>query len=557
VRIAIITESWVPNVDGVVTRLENTVRCLRRDGHDVCVVAPTVGTDIPGVVEHRTRGLSLRFLYGGQRWALPTGGIRRALAEFRPAVVHVVNPVLMGAFAARRAGRRYPVVVSYHTDVSTYASHYHLGWLRPVIDGVLQRVYRRAELRLATSEVGVEHLEGIGVGDVELWERGVDRRLFRPDRDPGAMREKLCPDPDVPVALYVGRLAPEKGCDRLLDLATGDPPVHVAFVGDGPDRGRLEELFYGSRATFVGYLHGEELADAYAAADLFAFPSDTDTLGLVLLEAMATGLPIVAADLPGIRRTLAGYSPAAFAPLDQPPARMADAARRLLVPGGGAARSSTVDSAGPDGVRLAVVAPVGTGAPRPGAATVSPPPAVPVADWSEVTSDLVQRYEKVCEERTRKEVRQGRRISRFAVVGASNAVIDLGVFNLLVFANPTRNSGILVAYNTVAVLGALVNSYLWNSRWTFGDRIAGNSRRRWAERGLFLAQGGINLLVNDLVILGFATLFGSILGLPATLTSNMSKVAAMITASAVSFVLMHYVVFRHRQAAANRPSCAP
>jgi glycosyltransferase involved in cell wall biosynthesis/putative flippase GtrA len=543
VRIAIVTESWVPSVDGVVTRLENTVRELRREGHDVLVIAPTTGTDIAGVKEHRTRRVSLDFLYGGRAWGLPAGSIRRALVEFRPAVVHVVNPVLMGAFAARHAVHRYPVVVSYHTDVSTYASHYHLGWLRPLIRAVLQSVYNKADLRLATSEVGRQHLRSIGVEGVELWERGVDRCLFHRGRDVTIMRQKLCPGGDLPVALYVGRLAAEKGCDRLLNLARSEPPVHVAFVGDGPDRRRLEEKFYGANATFLGYLHGDELADAYAAADVFVFPSTTDTLGLVLLEAMATGLPIVAPDVPGMHETLGGYQPLALAPTERPGPAMADAALRLL-------NGDTHDGCrdGDGGRRRLTAADEG----------VADAPAVEapvVRDWADVTSQLVEQYRHVCQERSAKAVRRGRRISRFALVGASNAVIDLGVFNILVFLHSTRSSALLVAYNTIAVLLALFNSYLWNSRWTFADRVAGNPRRRWAERGLFLLQGGINLAVNDLVILGLSLLLTPILGLPATLASNMSKVGAMLTASAVSFLLMHFVVFRHRQAAESRPSC--
>ncbi|HLI25301.1 MAG TPA: glycosyltransferase [Acidimicrobiales bacterium] len=569
-RVAIVTESWVPSVDGVVTRVENTVRELRRQGHEVLVIAPTTGTDIPGVEEHRTRRVSLDFLYGGRAWGLPAGGIRHALAEFRPAVVHVVNPVLMGAFAARHAAHRYPVVASYHTDVSTYAGHYHLGWLRPLIRIVLKGVYRRADLRLATSELGRQHLRTLGVEGVEVWERGVDRHLFHRNRDVTTMREKLCPDGGLPVALYVGRLAAEKGCDRLLPLAQGEPPVHVAFVGDGPDRRRLEERFYGASATFLGYLHGDELADAYAAADVFVFPSTTDTLGLVLLEAMAMGLPIVAPDVPGMHETLAGYQPLALASTQRPGQAIADAARRLLAaeatvaspaPAGGEPPPPAPGGGGP--VLDAALAPVRGPAPGPGsdpaAARRSPsgPVSPPVVrDWADVTSQLVERYRHVCQERSAKEVRRGRRISRFALVGASNAVIDLGVFNILVFLHSTRSSALLVAYNTIAVLLALFNSYLWNSRWTFADRVAGNARRRWAERGLFLLQGGINLAVNDLVILGLSMLLTPILGLPATLASNMSKVGAMLTASAVSFVLMHFVVFRHRQAQ-SRPSCTP
>lgn len=518
-RIAMVTETWKPCIDGVVVRLENTVRELLDAGHEVLVVAPTTGTELPGVQEHRTRSIRLRFLYGGRPWAVPDLSVLRALDDFRPDVVHLVNPVLMGSVAAWFSRWRYPLVASYHTDVLAYAGHYHLGWLRGPLRRVMRGTYGRAAVRLATSELGRGQLAQVGVHDVDLWARGVDRQLFRPDRDGSVMRAKLNPHPDEPLVLYVGRLAPEKGCDRLLPLLDCDPPMHLAFVGDGPDRERLERLFGHEHATFTGFLSGHDLADAYAAADAFVFPSTTDTLGLVLLEAMACGVPVVAADTAAARETLASYPD------------------HVLV--------GDDDGAMVTGVREAVA--------RRGPASAAADRARQIGDWGRATSELVRAYRHAQGQR----VRPGRparrpghvgRISRFAAVGAANAGVDLAVFNLLFFLGPTRSPSLLVAYNTCAVIAAIANSYVWNSRWTFRDRARSRRRRgRWRQPALFVLQGGVNLAVNDVAVLALSLLLTPLLGLGPTIAANAAKVLAMLTASGVSYLLLHHFVFPHRR----------
>ncbi|HET8602858.1 MAG TPA: glycosyltransferase [Marmoricola sp.] len=515
-RIAVVTETWTPNVDGVVVRLENTVRHLRAAGHEVLVVAPVTGTEQAGVREHRTRSVRLGFVYGGQAWGVPDLGVRRALAEFDPDVVHVVNPVAMGAVALWLARSRYPVVASYHTDVVAYAGRYHLGWLEGALKTVMRRTYGRAAVRLATSEAGRSQLAAVGIEDVALWPRGVDEGLFRPGRDGAAMRERLNPHPEEPLVLSVGRLAAEKDLDRLLPLLDADPPVHLAFVGDGPDRQRLQRLFGSEHATFAGVLRGQELADAYAAADVFVFPSTTDTLGLVLLEAMACGVPVVASDTEAARETLAGYP------------------HHVLV---GNAATPTVEAA----VDKAMTARA-----RPG-----PEPALAATgSWRTATDHLLRAYAQARHRTLVEAPGHASRLSRFAAVGATNAGIDLAVFNLLLLLDPTRSPALLVAYNTCAVIAAIANSYVWNSRWTFRDRARGGLARRWRQRVLFALQGGINLTVNDVVVL-VLSLLASWLGLRSSVAANGVKVVAMLSASAVSYVFMHYFVFPRRRAASH------
>jgi glycosyltransferase involved in cell wall biosynthesis/putative flippase GtrA len=507
-RIAVVTETWAPSVDGVVVRLENTVRELRADGHEIMVVAPTVGTRLTGVQEYRTRNIRLGFLYGGHPWGLPDWSVLPALEEFDPDVVHVVNPVLMAALAAWLVRSRYPVVASYHTDVVAYAGHYHLGWLKGPVKSMMRRTYRRAAVRMATSELGRRRLAEAGIGEVELWSRGVDRETFRPDRDGSAMRARLSPDPDVPLVLYVGRLATEKGCERLLPLLGCDPPVHVAFVGDGPDRERLQRLFGQEQVTFTGLLCGEEVADAYAAADVFVFPSDTDTLGLVLLEAMACGVPVVAADTEAARETLAGYP------------------KHVLVDGS-------------DDHEMVGCVEKALGMSPSGQQRLSHSQ----ASWRGATDDLLGAYQEARYKARAQAPGHATRISRFAAVAVMNAGVDLAVFNLLLLLlDPSPSPALLVAFTTCAVIAGITNSYIWNSRWTFRDRRRGGVGGQRRQRFLFALQAGVNVAVNNVTVLGLS-LLTSWFGLGSALAANGAKVVGMFAASAVSYLLMHRFVF--------------
>lgn len=244
--------------------------------------------------------MGFRWIYGGKRWGLPLPRVGRHLREFRPDVVHVVNPVLLGiaaVLAARRAG--FPLVASYHTNVAKYAAYYRLGFLAPVVWWLLRRLHGRAALNLATSSSTCDELRAQGINRVRLWPRGVDLELFAP-RPTDAL------DADRPsVALYVGRLAAEKGLDLLSSLAAPDQGVQLMLVGDGPARSELAERFPVPTVTFTGLLHGSALADAYRSADVFVFPSTTETLGLVMVEALASGLPVLAVDSPASREILA------------------------------------------------------------------------------------------------------------------------------------------------------------------------------------------------------------------------------------------------------------
>ena len=298
-RIAFVTETWYPSTDGVVTRLTATVRELARMGHEILILAPRPAPPtFEGIPVRSVPTAGLWFIAGGRPWGLPVPQVLHDLGEFHPDVVHVVNPFVVGIAGVVYA-RRYgvPLVASYHTNVAAYAAYYHMGFAQGAIWALLRALHNRADVNLVTSDTIRRDVESHGIERVQVWQRGVDTRFFHPSKRSPDFRKQLCAgDPARPLVMYVGRLAPEKGLDRLGALFDTDLPVNLAFVGDGPERPRLEDLFRNTPTRFTGMLSGENLASAYAAADLFGFPSTTDTLGLVVLEAMASGVPILAAD---------------------------------------------------------------------------------------------------------------------------------------------------------------------------------------------------------------------------------------------------------------------
>jgi glycosyltransferase involved in cell wall biosynthesis len=242
-------------------------------------------------------------LYPELKLALPRPMVSEALDAFQPDLVHVVNPAVLGLggiWLAKSKG--YPLVASYHTHLPKYLEHYGLGMLEPVLWELLKAAHNQAQLNLCTSTAMVAELSEKGIQHTALWQRGVDTELFRPELRSQAMRERLLGgrSDSGKLLLYIGRLSAEKQIERIRPVLDALPEARLALVGDGPFRQQLETLFAGSAATFVGYLAGEELASAYASADAFLFPSSTETLGLVLLEAMAAGCPVVGANRGGI-----------------------------------------------------------------------------------------------------------------------------------------------------------------------------------------------------------------------------------------------------------------
>lgn len=301
-RIALFTETFLPKVDGIVTRLKHTVTHLQRQGHTVQVFCPDYGlSEHDGAIVTGIPGFPLP-LYPELKLALPRPAIGKALKQFKPDIIHVVNPAVVGLAGVYYARKwQIPLMASYHTHLPSYLKHYRLASLEPLLWYLLKTVHNQAQLNLCTSTAMVEALTDKGIERADLWQRGVDTETFRPELASPAMRDRLSQGhPEDPLLLYVGRLSAEKAVDRIKAVLQSIPNARLALIGNGPARTQLEEHFADTNTHFVGYLYGEELGAAYASADAFIFPSRTETLGLVLLEAMAAGCPVIAANAGGI-----------------------------------------------------------------------------------------------------------------------------------------------------------------------------------------------------------------------------------------------------------------
>jgi glycosyltransferase involved in cell wall biosynthesis len=333
-KIALFTETFLPKIDGIVTRLKHTVEHLQRAGDRVLVFSPDAGLrEYKGAKIHGVSGMPLP-LYPELKMAFPRPSIGKALERFQPDIIHVVNPAILGLGGIYFAkAMNIPLVASYHTHLPQYLHHYGLGSLEGLLWELLKLAHNQARLNLCTSTAMVKELRDHGIERVDLWQRGVDTELFQPDLASHAMRVRLSAgNPDRPLLLYVGRVSAEKEIDRIKPVLEAIPEARLAIVGDGPHREALEAHFAGTNTHFIGYLQGTELASAFASADAFLFPSRTETLGLVLLEAMAAGCPVVASASGGIPDIVTdGENGYLFDPKDEE--GLITATKRLLTAG--------------------------------------------------------------------------------------------------------------------------------------------------------------------------------------------------------------------------------
>lgn len=302
-RIALFTEVFLPKVDGVVTRVTRTLEQLAVLGHEALIFAPHDPPEsYAGHRVVRVPALPFRPWYPELFLGLPRPRLGRELDRFQPDVVHVVNPVVLGLWGTALAKQRnLPLLASYHTDITQYALHLKLPLLQEPSRRFLRDVHNQAHVNLCTSMPMVKSARALGIRRVRLWPKAVDTELFRPERRTKAMRERLTGGhPEAPLMTYVGRLSFEKRLDWLYAPVTQLPGVRLALVGSGPAEAELRRRFRGTNTVFTGYMSGLELAAAYASSDVFAFPSDTETLGFVAMEAMAAGVPAVGARAGGI-----------------------------------------------------------------------------------------------------------------------------------------------------------------------------------------------------------------------------------------------------------------
>jgi phosphatidylinositol alpha 1,6-mannosyltransferase len=292
VRVAIVTESFLPSVNGVTNSVCRVLEHLERRGHQAMVVAPGPGPAHHGSVPVvRVRSASLP-CYRSFEVGLPDGRLDSALAAFRPDVVHLAAPVVLGA-AAIDAARRLdvPTVAIYQTDLAGFVRRYRVPVLSRLIWRSLRRVHEAADLTLAPSTSAAWELRRHGVDRVAIWARGVDAERFHPGHRDPMLRRRLAPEGQVIVG-FVGRLAREKRVE-LLRHVQGVPGVQLVVAGDGPRRAKLERRLPG--ATFTGHLSGAELAALVASLDLFVNTGADETFCQAVQEALAAGVPVLAA----------------------------------------------------------------------------------------------------------------------------------------------------------------------------------------------------------------------------------------------------------------------
>ncbi|XP_058089381.1 sulfoquinovosyl transferase SQD2-like [Magnolia sinica] len=307
-RIALFVEpSPFAYVSGYKNRFQNFIRYLREMGDEVIVV-----TTHEGVPQE---------FYGAKlvgSWSFPCPWYQKVplslalspriiseVARFKPDIIHASSPGIM-VFGALIIAKLLcvPIVMSYHTHVPIYIPRYTFSWLVKPMWLIIKFLHRAADLTLVPSAAIGRDLEAARVtaaNKIRLWNKGVDSESFHPRYRSHEMRVRLSNgEPERPLVIHVGRLGVEKSLDFLKQVMDRLPQARIAFIGDGPYREELEKMFSGMPAVFTGMLQGEELSQAYASGDVFVMPSESETLGLVVLEAMSSGVPVVGVRAGGI-----------------------------------------------------------------------------------------------------------------------------------------------------------------------------------------------------------------------------------------------------------------
>ena len=333
-RIALLTEVFLPKIDGVVTRTTRHLDQLAELGHEVLVFAPGNPPEHYAgfeVVPIPSRSLKV---YPEVMHGMMGPRAFRRLREFNPDIVHAVNPIWTAGWSTLIAARRYPVIASFHTDVPEYCLKLGIPWVKPIAEWGLHAFHGRARINLVTSGPMMDKAAEYGIHNVRLWPKAVDTERFTPSARTREMRGLLTGGhPDAPLILFVGRVSAEKSVERCVpvveEVRKRVPNARLALVGEGPLYDELRAT-PPEWATFTGYLSGADLHAAYASGDVLLFPSATETLGFAALEAFASGLPVVAANAGGLPFVVDDGTNGFLVDPDAPDAAWAQPIARLL-----------------------------------------------------------------------------------------------------------------------------------------------------------------------------------------------------------------------------------
>ena len=292
-RVAVVTESFLPQINGVTNSVLRVLETLASKGHEALVIAPD-SEDAPstyaGFRVKRVPSLAVKGL-------LPVGFPQRSMEPliegFNPDVIHLASPFFLGKYATRIAQRlKIPTLSIFQTDVAGFARHYGLSIAHSQLTNWVANIHKQTDRTLAPSTWSCDQLMSSGVDNVALWQRGVDSVKFDPAKRSAELRNSLQQgDSDKVLVGYVGRLANEKRIEDLVPLHDRDD-VQLVLVGDGPARQKLERLL--PRARFVGYKSGEDLAAHYASFDLFVHTGKHETFCQSIQESLASGVPVIA-----------------------------------------------------------------------------------------------------------------------------------------------------------------------------------------------------------------------------------------------------------------------
>lgn len=298
-RVAIVTENFLPKLDGVTRTLARLLEHLQTNGHQALLLGPESGMDrYAGAEVIGTAGLPLPF-YPELKFNFFRPLFMRRLNEFQPDIIHLVDPVILGATGLAAAHLLHkPLVSSYHTNLAAYCEHFGFSLLKEPMWSYNRFIHNQCAMTFCPSPSTAAMLRLQGFEHLRIWPRGVDTALFSPARRSTELRAAWLKDRVQPekkaLLLYVGRLSWEKNLTLLIQAyrQMDHGQCHLVIVGDGPALAEVQQKLAGLPVSFTGYLSGEQLATAYASADIFAFPSTTETFGQVVLEAMASGLPV-------------------------------------------------------------------------------------------------------------------------------------------------------------------------------------------------------------------------------------------------------------------------